>query len=97
MPYCANCGAKLEGVESFCPYCGETIKRISKVNNNSINPQIEALKNEVSSLRQQLQNQNRPIIYPQQKQNSSCLVCVCLVIIIMFGLGFIPWFFFWIR
>ena len=97
MPYCANCGSKLEGMESFCPFCGEIIKSSPKGSQFSTNSQIEALKNEVSSLRQQVQNQNKPIIYPQQKQNSTCWICCCLTIFIMFVLGFVPWFFFWFQ
>lgn len=36
MTYCPNCGAKLEGTESFCPYCGILFKKKNKVNENSV-------------------------------------------------------------
>jgi uncharacterized membrane protein YvbJ len=79
MPYCANCEAKLEGEESFCPFCGEMIKSRVKKSQSSTDSQVEALRNEVSSLRQQLQNQKTQGTEHQKSQEPGCLIC-CLVV-----------------
>ena len=92
MPYCTNCGAKIEGTESFCPFCGESIKVITKTSESSTKSEIAVLKNEVRTLQQQLQDQNKPVIYRQQKQDNTCFICCFIVIFFLIIITFIPWF-----
>jgi uncharacterized membrane protein YvbJ len=94
MPYCANCGAKLERIESFCPYCGEVFKNIPKISEPSADSQIEVLKSEISSIKQQLQDQKKPMIIEQRKPESVCYICCCIVIFFLILISFIPWFIF---
>ena len=91
MPYCTNCGTKLQGIETYCPYCGKLFEYILKVSEPSTGSQLEALKDEVSSLRQQLEKQNRTIIPTQEKKESECWKCCCLTIFIMMLMGILPW------
>ena len=96
MPYCTNCGTKLEGIENYCPYCGKVFENIPKVSKPSTDTQIEALKNEVSSLRRQLEEQSKPIVHTQEKTESECWKCCCIAILMMMLMGFLPWIiFFW--
>jgi len=91
MPYCTNCGTKLEGIENYCPYCGKFFENTQKVSEPSTGAQIEALKHEVSSLRRQLEVQSKPIVPTQEKKESECWKCCCIIILIMMLTGILPW------
>ena len=91
MPFCTNCGTKLEGIENYCPYCGKLFENVQKVSEPSTGFQIEALKNEVSSLRRQLEERSKPIVPMQEKKESECWKCCCVVILMMMLMGFLPW------
>jgi len=80
MAYCRNCGAKLEKIEAYCPYCGERIAEVQKRSEIPPTSQIETLQHEVNSLKQQVRYQAQPIIV---KQNSGCWKCVVIYIVLM--------------
>ncbi len=93
MPYCPNCGAKLERIEYFCPYCGKLFEKRNKVNENSTESKIEVLQHEVSYLKNQLHTQkpqDKPLFIPQKKQESDCWKCCCIIILLLMIFGLVP-------
>jgi len=97
MRYCTNCGAKLEGLERFCPYCGILFGEIIKVDEKD--KRIEELTKKIKELESvppntQLDNVRRELailkeqLSSQQKievrkgQNNTFCYC-CLVIIFL--------------
>jgi uncharacterized membrane protein YvbJ len=93
LTYCANCGAKLEGNESFCPYCGELFEKRIISNEKSTTSQLETLQHEVNYLKDQLQTQqpqNKPMFLNAKKQESDCWKCCCIIILLMMIFGLVP-------
>ena len=92
MTYCTNCGVKLEGNESFCPLCGKTLT--SDIQSTSTN-EIESLKREVESLKEQLRKKDTYMPIPQKKTDNTCIICCVVVILLMSFFSIIPFMLFY--
>ena len=92
MTYCTNCGAKLEGNERFCPLCGKTFNNLAYSPSTS---EIESLKREVESLKEQLRKKETVAPIPQKKADNTCLICCIILILVMVFLGIFPFFLFY--
>jgi len=97
MTYCPNCGAKLEGTESFCPYCGKLFEKRNRINENTVTSQIEVLQNDVSHLKNKLvekQTNSSSFTFNQKKQNSDCWKYCCIIFLLMMIFSIFPWTFY---
>ncbi len=92
MTYCTNCGAKLEGNESFCPLCGNTLTDYIRSPTTS---EVESLKREVEDLKEQLRKKETYVPIPQKRADNTFLICCVIVILLMVILGFFPFFLFY--
>ena len=98
MRYCTNCGAKLEGLENFCPYCGILFEEFIGVDEKD--KRIEELIRKIKELERvpsniQLGNITRELailkeqLRSQQKieikkrQNNSFCYCCAIIIFLM--------------
>lgn len=64
MPYCSNCGTELEGVERFCPECGE------EVDANAGRVTRETPERETQSV----EMADEPKSEPEQEQNTDSII-----------------------
>ena len=106
MRYCTNCGAKLEDLERFCPYCGILFEEIIKVDEKD--KRIEELTRKIKELESvptniQLDNVRRELailkeqLRSQQKievrkgqNNIFCYCCLVIIFLIILFSVFFP-------
>ena len=106
MRYCTNCGAKLEGLETFCPYCGILFEEFTEVDEKD--KRIEELTRKIKEIERfpsniQLGNIRRELailkeqlraqqkIEVRKKQNNAfCYCCTIIIFLMVFFSVFFP-------